>query len=107
MGRIHDLGGMSGFGPIPGRDDETNFHHAWEARVFAMVRSLVHNGVFNWDEFRHAVERMEPAIYLRTPYYQRWLDGLERLCLEKAVLNEADRRAIATAGALPSDGQAP
>lgn len=94
MSRIHDLGGMHGFGAVPDIADQETFHETWEARVFGMVRCLVHNGVFALDEFRHAIERMDPAEYLASSYYQRWLDALERICAEKGVLTPEELAAV-------------
>jgi nitrile hydratase len=94
---VHDIGGLHGFGPLPGLDDELNFHAAWEARAFAMVRSLIHNGAFTWDEFRHAIERMDPAAYFASGYYERWTVAAERLCVEKGILTEADQAEVLAA----------
>lgn len=94
MSYVHDIGGLHGFGPVTGIDDEASFHAAWEARVFAIVRSLIHNGVFTWDEFRHAIERMGAGAYFTTGYYGRWADAVERLCVEKGLLSEAEREAL-------------
>jgi nitrile hydratase len=91
---VHDIGGLHGLGPVPGLDDDLNFHFAWEARVFALVRAMIHNGAFTWDEFRHAIERMDPAAYFASGYYERWADAAERLCVEKGILTEDDRAAI-------------
>ncbi|HEV8558789.1 MAG TPA: nitrile hydratase accessory protein [Actinophytocola sp.] len=91
MSYPHDIGGMHGFGPVPGLDDEHLFHAAWEARAFAVVRSLIQNGVFTWDEFRHAIERMPAGAYFSSGYYERWADAAERLCVEKGVLTPAER----------------
>ena len=50
---------------------------------------------FNIDEFRHGIERMDPAHYLGSSYYERWLDGLARVLVEKGVvtLEELEERA--------------
>lgn len=97
MSYVHDIGGLHGFGPVPGIDDEVEFHAAWEVRIWVIVRSLVHNGVFAWDELRHAIERMDPATYLATPYFERWAEAAERLCVEKGVLSEDARGAVLAA----------
>jgi nitrile hydratase len=94
---VHDIGGLHGFGPMTGLDDELSFHAAWEARIFAIVRSLIHNGAFTWDEFRHAIERMPPAEYFGNGYYERWAHAVERLCLEKGLLTEEARAAVLAA----------
>jgi nitrile hydratase len=81
------MGGQSGFGPVPVGDDEARpFHADWEARVYALCRALRRNGVFNLDEFRDAIERIPPEEYLATPYYERWLRGIEMLLDEKGAL---------------------
>ncbi|MBV8153775.1 MAG: nitrile hydratase subunit beta, partial [Candidatus Eremiobacteraeota bacterium] len=79
MTRINDVGGLSGFGAIDVEDDAAGFHHEWEARVFAVNRLLLESGAYTLDEFRYAVERMEPAAYLEASYYERWLHGIETL----------------------------
>ena len=83
---INDIGGMRGFGPVLSIEDAEPFHAAWEARVFGIVRALIYNRVLSADEFKHAVDRMDPAEYLRASYYERWTDALERLCVEKGLL---------------------
>lgn len=95
MDGVHDLGGMHGFGPVVREPNEPVFHEPWEATVVAMTRSARAHGVFNIDEFRHAIERMPPARYLAATYYERWLDAVTRLCIEKglATAEELDRRA--------------
>jgi hypothetical protein len=88
MTRISDLGGVSGFGPIDVGDATEGFHHEWEARVFAVNRLLLRRGVYNLDEFRYAIERMEPQAYLSSSYYERWLHAIETLLREKGVVDE-------------------
>jgi len=90
MDGIHDLGGMHGFGPVEREENEPPFHAPWEAAVVAMMRASRAGGVFNIDEFRHSIERMAPAEYLRSTYYERWLDGITRLLVEKGVVSTAE-----------------
>ena len=66
MNGIHDMGGMDGFGPIEYEQDEPVFHHAWEGRVYAIRGPLV-------GTVRATIERMPPALYLATSYYEKWL----------------------------------
>jgi nitrile hydratase len=82
---MNDVGGMHGFGPIDTIDDGAAFHHEWEARVFAINRLLMKAGIYNLDEFRDAVERMDPADYLKASYYERWLAGVETLLAERGI----------------------
>jgi nitrile hydratase len=90
MDGVHDLGGMQGFGPVEREENEPVFHAAWEAAVLAMQRAGGARGLFNIDEFRHGIERMAPAHYLRATYYEKWLDGVTRLLVEKGVVGAAE-----------------
>ena len=87
MDGIHDLGGMHGFGRVEYDPAAPAFHHDWERRVFAAFVATLGQGLYNMDEVRHSIERMDPARYLSTPYYGKWLSGIERLLVEKGVLN--------------------
>jgi len=97
MTGAHDLGGLLGFGLLPGKDDELSFHAAWEARLFAIVRCLIYAGVFTFDELRYAVERMDPDDYVRAGYFERWTEAVERLCVEKSIIADYERRDIVAA----------
>jgi nitrile hydratase len=82
---IHDLGGMQGFGRVVAAPGEPVFHAPWEGRVFALAGVLVARGIVTVDAFRHAIERLPPAVYLTAGYYGRWLAALERLVVEKGI----------------------
>jgi nitrile hydratase subunit beta len=88
VSRVHDMGGQTGFGPVPADDDGRFFHADWEARVYALVRALQRRGLINqeFDEMRDAIERIPPAEYLAMSYYERWLRGVEMLLAEKGLL---------------------
>jgi hypothetical protein len=90
MDGIHDLGGMQGFGPVEREANEPVFHARWEAEVLAVMRAGGARGLYNIDEFRHGIERMAPAEYLRASYYEKWLDGITRLLVEKGVVSESE-----------------
>ena len=95
MDGIHDLGGRQGFGRVRHAPDATPFHEPWEVRVNALYGLAVRLGVFNMDEYRHAIERMDPRHYLAASYYERSLTGLATLCIEKGLVTreELERRA--------------
>jgi hypothetical protein len=80
---VHDIGGQSGFGPVPAGEDGAPFDADWEARVFALNRALRRAGVFNVDELRDAIERIPPEEYLTASYYERWLIAMEMILAEK------------------------
>ncbi len=86
MSRINDVGGMVGFPAIAEEPDEPAFHADWEAHVLALNAALIRRGVYNLDEFRDAIERMPPAEYLASSYYEKWLHAITTLCVEKGVL---------------------
>jgi len=94
MSRVNDVGGMQGFGTVDQESDEPPFHSDWEAHVFAMNRALIGNGVYNLDEFRDAVERMDPQHYLESSYYEKWLHAISTLLVEKGVLSAAELPAV-------------
>ncbi|MGE0497803.1 MAG: nitrile hydratase subunit beta [Ramlibacter sp.] len=100
MDGIHDLGGKQGFGPVHYTVDAKAFHAPWEVRANALYASAVRLGLFNMDEYRHAIERMTPLHYLAASYYERSLTSLLTLCVEKGVLTreELEQRAQ---GAVP------
>ncbi|MBC5800484.1 MAG: nitrile hydratase subunit beta [Candidatus Eremiobacteraeota bacterium] len=85
MSRLNDVGGMHGFDPLVRESDEPPFHHEWEARVFALNRVLLARGVYTLDEFRFALERIDPAAYFSLSYYERWFTAIETLLREKGV----------------------
>lgn len=103
MDGIHDLGGRQGFGTLVPPADEAVFQQRWEARVFAIMRAALRTGVIrNADQFRHAIERIDPAAYLTHGYYGRWLGGLETLLREAGVVDLAElERRVAELGGDP------
>jgi nitrile hydratase len=86
VSRVHDMGGQSGFGPIPLQDDGQPFEHDWEARVYALNGVLRRRGLYSTDEFRDALERIPPQQYLELTYYERWLRAIETLLEDKDLL---------------------
>jgi nitrile hydratase len=95
MDGTHDLGGRQGFGKVRRTPNAPAFHEDWEVRVNSLYALAVRLGIFNMDEYRHAIERMEPRHYLTASYYERSLTGLATLCVEKGIVTreELERRA--------------
>lgn len=92
MDGIHDVGGMDGFGDLPPDepDGASPFHDHWEGRVYALFIAGIANGAFNLDEFRYMLEQHDPVFYLETPYYERWLAGIESLLLNAGVVDQEE-----------------
>ena len=84
----HDLGGQRGMGSIApeAESQEPVFHEEWERRVFALTLATGMLGRWNIDESRHARERQDPARYVENSYYENWLEGLEKLLVEKELI---------------------
>jgi nitrile hydratase len=83
MDGIHDLGGRHGFGASLRERDESIFHADWERRVFGLAAATIMGaGCYNVDEWRHALERLEPVAYLADGYFGRWLAAMELLVHE-------------------------
>lgn len=96
MDGIHDLGGMQGFGPVVREENEPVFHEDWQRIAFGlMILPQAAIRANNADEYRHSVERMLPAHYLQSHYYERVLTGATTLLVEKGLvsLEELEARA--------------
>lgn len=94
MNGVHDLGGMHGFGPIDlGPYGRATTHAEWERRVIGL-QELTTGPYFNIDAFRHGIERMDPAHYLRSTYFERWLETITINLIEGGFLTaeELDAR---------------
>ena len=92
---VHDLGGLDGFGPVEHKDVEPFFAADWERRTFRMMIGSLGPLSINGGMFRHSIERMDPAHYLSSPYWEHWLTGVTTLAVEAGVTTaeELDRRA--------------
>jgi nitrile hydratase len=88
MNGPHDMGGVSGFGPVTPEPNEPAFHAEWERRVFAMTLAMGAPGRWNIDESRAARECTPD--YLSKTYFQIWLAGLERLMAERGLVAAAE-----------------
>ena len=100
MDAMYDLGGKQGFGPVRYTENAPAFHAAWEVRANSLYGLAVRAGLFNMDEYRHAIERMEPRHYMTASYYERSLTGLATLCVEKGVVTREELERSA-GGAFP------
>lgn len=101
MDGVHDLGGKAGFGPVEVEADEPVFHEPWERRVFGLNATAFVNGWVG-GSFRHGIERMDPAHYLASSYYEHWLTGLATLLVENGVVDGDEL--VARAGSFPLSG---
>ena len=84
MNGIHDLGGMDGF-TLPERDQDFPLREEWEREVWGMFFAL--NGVPGAGGGRNYIERLPPALYLRLPYFAKWLYARETALIESGVVS--------------------
>lgn len=95
MDGMHDLGGKEGFGPVRRDGKKSPFEFEWELTAHAMGAAMVGAGVWNMDEQRHAIERMEPKHYMVARYYERHLVAATTLFIEKGLATREDLSAAA------------
>jgi nitrile hydratase len=84
---IHDLGGREGFGPVVLDDGEPAFVEPWEGRAFGLMMATMMALRVPTPAFRHAIERMDPAHYLASSYYEHWLTAAATLVVEAGAVS--------------------
>ncbi len=87
---VHDTGGLDGFGPVEHAETESFFAADWERRTYRMMIGLLGPLSINGGMFRHSIERMDPAHYLSSPYWEHWLTGVTTLVVEAGVTTQED-----------------
>lgn len=93
MNSIADMGGLDGFGPINPEQNEPVFHEEWEKRCFALFLTSAAQVGFGVDEFRHGMEKLPPAHYLTSSYYEHWLGAYERIFAERGIISPEELNA--------------
>jgi nitrile hydratase subunit beta len=87
MNGVHDMGGLQGFGPVQREVDEPLFHADWERRALGLTLAMGATGQWNIDLSRAARESLPPAVYLSSSYYEIWIRGLEKLMLQRGLVD--------------------
>jgi len=101
--RIHDLGGMQGFGTVVSSPTEPVFHERWEAVARALLMLVADAVQASGGEFRHSIERMDPGHYLTSSYYEHWLTAAATLAVEHGLVTTAELEEAA-GGPFPLSG---
>jgi nitrile hydratase subunit beta len=83
------MGGMHGFGPVVTAGSDRVAEHPWELRVFAMSTLVGIEGLGSASG-RAIREEMEPAAYLASGYYERWLWSTEQRLLRRGTIDDRD-----------------
>ena len=87
---IHDLP------MLPYDQDGPVFNEPWEAQAFALAVRLSDAGCFTWSEWAAALSREIKAAQaqgdpdLGETYYRHWLNALERICVDKGLVEGED-----------------
>jgi len=103
MDGVHDMGGMDNFGPIIREENEPAFHHEWERKVFTHMIALMGSGYFSVDEVRRYTEQIPPIQYLASSYYEKWLESLISILVDKNVITAEE---MESGKSLRTDGTA-
>jgi len=86
-----DLGGKDGYGPVVPEPEGELFHASWEPKAFALTLAMGATGAWNIDMSRAARETL--PRYETLSYYELWVEGLQKLMLERGLLQESELRA--------------
>jgi nitrile hydratase beta subunit-like protein len=84
------MGGMDGFGAVVIEKNEPVFHEEWEKRAFGLFASTFVFAGYTIDEFRHAIEKLEPAHYLESSYYEHWLHAFEETLSKRGIVTREE-----------------
>ena len=90
MDGMHDLGGKEGFGRVHTEPYPSGFHAFWEKKINAINAALVKAGVYNMDQYRHAIERMDARHYVAASYYERVFTAVATLCVESGRFTQQE-----------------
>ncbi len=74
---------------LPRKNGELVFEAPWEGRAFGMAVALNESGEYKWSEFQSMlVAEIADAEKSNdsSTYYERWLASLEKLLLDKGML---------------------
>jgi nitrile hydratase accessory protein len=76
---------------MPRKNGELTFDAPWESRAFAMAVALS-EGLYDWEDFRTEliaeIARWESAGHPgeEWSYYERWLESLQTVLVERGVI---------------------
>ena len=74
---------------LPRQNGELVFAAPWEARAFGLALALSEQGLYAWKEFSQALAAQiagQEQHGNTEGYYERWLESLEHLALEKGLV---------------------
>lgn len=83
----HDLGGLPGNAIDQSEHDLTFFDRRVDAMLRLLVESPRHH--FSVDALRRAIEQLSEEKYGTLSYYERWMDAIARLVVERKLVSQA------------------
>lgn len=95
-----DLGGQLGHGRVTPEPEGELFHAVWEPRALALTLAMGATGAWNIDMSRAARETLPE--YAQLSYYEIWIRALEKLLLERGLLQPGELDTGVPAGPAPS-----
>ena len=80
---------MTGAAALPRRNGELTFEAPWQGRTFAMALAVTERLGLPWAEFQ---QQLIARIAARpdAPYWECWLEALERLVVEHGIASRDD-----------------
>jgi nitrile hydratase len=91
MRAMHDLGGVEPMASAP-IDREEHSLTQFDKNVDALMYLLSHPSrrLIRVDELRRAIESFTPLQYSSLSYYEKWLQAMHDLLIEKGVLTREE-----------------
>lgn len=93
------IANMDGAAALPRKNGELVFAAPWEGRAFGMAVALSEAQRYDWEDFRQRLIAEIAADETQHPgeeaphYYQQWLAALERLLVEKGLVDPSELEA--------------
>jgi nitrile hydratase accessory protein len=69
---------------LPRRNGELVFEAPWEGRAFGLAAAYVEASGVGWAAFRAHLIAAIADLPAGTPYYEAWVEALERLVADRA-----------------------
>lgn len=69
---------------LPRRNGELVFEAPWQGRAFGLAAAYVEASGVGWAAFRAHLIAAIADLPAGTPYYEAWVEALERLVAERA-----------------------
>jgi nitrile hydratase accessory protein len=95
----------------PRLDGKLRFGQDWERQAFGVALALSRAGHFDWEDFRQQLiaaigdwERGHALNDSSWDYYERWLTALERVLIERQIVQADELAALMPGECHPSDG---